>query len=111
MNPEELLFNLKDRPSMFGITGSFDAYSAFLSGYQHAEEGSWLLRFSEWLSQRLGCGSNMGWQTLVTMAAFPDDSEKWGVRAGRTTADDEVLVSTLLMLLHVYLADVLCEKS
>ncbi|MEV6576316.1 hypothetical protein [Streptomyces sp. NPDC051577] len=72
---ELLLRNLRLRPSMFFLDGSFGQYVAFLSGFElrsKAAEGDFLEGFGDWISTRFGHDRNVTWPTSVLRSIWPD---------------------------------------
>ncbi|MFI1796467.1 hypothetical protein ACH427_03780 [Streptomyces sp. NPDC020379] len=76
MLPVELLLrNLKLRPSMFFLDGSFAQYVAFLSGCDvnsEVTEGPLLDGFAEWIAADMRSGDNLTWPVLVLRSIWPD---------------------------------------
>lgn len=102
---ELLLRNLKLRPSMFFLDGSFAQYVAFLSGFdvRSEAEGSPLMEgFSEWIAARTRSGHNLTWPTLVLQSIWPE----WNGSAldwGRLDIDsDRHAVRVLFELLSAF---------
>ncbi|MFJ4479426.1 hypothetical protein ACIQVR_35225 [Streptomyces xanthochromogenes] len=72
---ELLLKNLKFRPSMLFLDGSFVQYVAFISGFSvssQAAEVAFLDGFDEWMAAHAGSGYNVTWPTLVLRSIWPD---------------------------------------
>ncbi|MGW3044382.1 hypothetical protein ACWC9T_31040 [Kitasatospora sp. NPDC001159] len=72
---ELLLRNLKFRPSMFFLDGSFAQYVAFFSGFgvsSEAAEVPFLDGFAEWIAAHARSGHNLTWPTLVLRSIWPE---------------------------------------
>lgn len=74
MNLAVMTENLRSRPGMFGLDGTFPMYVAFLRGYAFSEEAEWLRGFKYWLAEKRGGGFNLGWEFLVIRATLPGKS-------------------------------------
>jgi len=64
-----LLENLRKRPSMFGVDGSFGEYVAFFSGYEEASATGPLAGFREYVATAPGVGRNLGWPIMIMQLA------------------------------------------
>jgi hypothetical protein len=64
-----LLENLRKRPSMFGLDGSFGEYIAFLSGYEEASAIGPLAGFREYVATTPGVRRNLGWPIMIAQIA------------------------------------------
>jgi hypothetical protein len=69
---EELFANIRRRPEMFGLDGSFQGFCAFLLGIDYGNDRKFLIGFREMLVVQLGAGANLTWPALVLRVAFPD---------------------------------------
>jgi hypothetical protein len=77
MDARELLAQVRQRPALFCLDGSFGNAVAFLLGYDAGMDWGLLAGFQEWLARRLDCGNNLAWPALVLRGAFPDDPAGW----------------------------------
>ncbi len=95
---------VRQRPGLYGLSGSFGQFAAYLNGVDDGSDGRALAGFREWLAVRLGRGNNLAWSGLVLHLAFPGG---WpGLR--ERLADPEqnaVAVVTLFELLDEFLAE------
>jgi hypothetical protein len=72
---ELLLRNLKLRPSMFFLDGSFAQYVAFFSGFDVSSDATkvpLLDGFAEWVAAHARSGHNLTWPTLVLRSIWPE---------------------------------------
>ncbi|GAA4119427.1 hypothetical protein [Streptomyces hundungensis] len=105
MPVELLLRNLKCRPSMFFLDGSFAQYISFLSGFgvSSAAAGEpFLDGFAEWISANTENGRNLTWPTLVLRSIWPEwngSASDWGEL---DSIADEHAVRALFGLLAAY---------
>lgn len=99
MRRTELLESLQRRPLMFGLDGSYSMYVGFFKGMELGAGVSWIGEFRLWLSETLGDGRNLSWESLVPRLAFPVDSSAWSPHRARKAVVDEVLVRELFSLL------------
>ncbi|GAB2709352.1 hypothetical protein [Kitasatospora kifunensis] len=70
-----LLVNLKLKPSMFFLDGSFAQYVAFFSGFNVSSEATeipLLEGFTEWITARTRSGYNLTWPALVLWSIWPE---------------------------------------
>jgi hypothetical protein len=72
MNDMNLIEQIRARPAIFGLNGSYGQCVTFLEGFDLGRSGGLLRGFSEWLVVRRGVASSLGWRTLVLEMAFPD---------------------------------------
>ena len=72
MDYEDLFTNIRRRPEMFGLDGSFQGFCAFLLGIDYGNDRKFLVGFREMLAVRLGAGANLSWPALVLRVAFPE---------------------------------------
>ncbi|QGV78323.1 hypothetical protein [Streptomyces ficellus] len=100
-----ILRNVKLRPAMAGLDGSFSQYVAFLQGMDTGSRlhGPGLLEeFPEWLAARTGYGANLPWWSLILIVVFPgwDASRPAGTMSA---AEEEAAVDGLFQLLAEFL--------
>jgi hypothetical protein len=57
--------NVSKRPGMYMREPSFEAFAAYLNGFDVARDGGPLLGFKEWLVRRANSGNNLAWAGLV----------------------------------------------
>ncbi len=79
---------------------SYDCVVSFLSGYDHALNGSLLVGFHEWLTMKLGYGHNLGWSALLVDTVLGDAPIK---AISRTEDEDALLLERLRQVLTEYL--------
>lgn len=106
MNPliKTFLRHARDRPSMFGLDGSFGEYVAFLSGLDTGAGGRVLEGFGAWVARRAGHGGwDLVWPLLVLRTAGLDASaETWH---GLGAEEDARAVAELFELLGAFVRD------
>jgi hypothetical protein len=93
MNYRELFQQIRERPGMWGLDGSYGQFCAFLLGCDAGNAWSLLIGFREWLVVRFKEShrpDNVVWDGLILWLAFP---ECW--RATPLWADKSVAVYTL----------------
>lgn len=93
MNYRELFRQIKERPGMWGLDGSYGQFCAFLLGCDAGNAWSLFTGLREWLVVRFKEAhrpDNVAWHGLVLWLAFP---ECW--RATSLWADPSVAVYTL----------------
>jgi hypothetical protein len=99
---ETFLRHARERPSSFGLDGSFGEYVAFLNGLDMGAGGRVLEGFGEWAARRAGReGFEPAWPLLVLRAAGVDESgDAWSWPWHGLAAEDEArAVRTLFELL------------
>ena len=102
MEYRKLFSDVRQRPELFTMDGSFHDFTVFIRGCEAGNDGQLLAGFREWLVVRCGHGDNLIWEALVLHQAFPDGPP----RRAQLTADAElnrVAVETLFRLLDEYL--------
>lgn len=57
--------DVRRRPDMFIAPATLDCVIAFLTGYDMALSGGFLVGFREWLITLLGYGNNLAWSGLI----------------------------------------------
>lgn len=62
---------VRARPGMYGLTGTYHPAMTFLVGYDLGRSGELLRGFSEWLVARRGVETSLGWPALVIEETFP----------------------------------------
>ena len=95
MDYRTLFANVRRRPGLYGLDGSFGQYCAFLTGLDTGNAGQLLVGLREWLVVRVGTGNNLVWPALVKHAAFPGQHPFQGL-------DEQHLVDTLFDLLDEF---------
>lgn len=73
MDDRKLLQQIRLRPALFGLDGSYAQSVAFLLGLDVGRAGGLLRGFSEWLVVRRGSETSLRWTALVLEAAFPGE--------------------------------------
>ncbi|MFD3978986.1 hypothetical protein ACJBCE_29625 [Streptomyces sp. NBUL23] len=104
MSDRDFIENVRDRPGIYGLGGSYGDAVMFLIGFNEARSGGLLRGFTEWLVVRRGECISFGWQALVLDEALPH-TEGWGRgKLSNTDAQQEKqAVQLLLSLLHEFL--------
>jgi hypothetical protein len=92
MKYRELFQQIRKRPGMWGLDGSYGQYCAFLHGCDAGNAWSLLIGFREWLVVRFTEAhrpDNVAWSDLILWLAFPECE-----RATPLWADPSVAVYT-----------------
>jgi hypothetical protein len=71
MDYNSLFVNVRLRPQMYGLDGSFQEFCAFLNGVDAGNAWKLLVGFREMLVVKLGFGANLTWPALVVALSFP----------------------------------------
>ncbi|MET8541072.1 hypothetical protein ABZW03_10505 [Kitasatospora sp. NPDC004799] len=74
MNHRDLITEVRAKPGLFGLDGSYRSSVAFLVGLDLGSSGGLLRGFSEWLVVRRGHRTSLGWQRLVLEVALAGES-------------------------------------
>jgi hypothetical protein len=102
VNYRELFAEVRQRPGMFGVEGSYRSLCAFVLGVNAGNGWALLLGFQEFLVTRLGYGDNLFWSALVSHLAFPgSDRDRHAVLD--EPGYDEIASATLFQLLDEFL--------
>ncbi|WP_116199888.1 hypothetical protein [Amycolatopsis circi] len=91
MDYRKLFGDIRLRPGLYGLDGSYHDYCTFLHGVDFGNDRQLLTGFRESLVVRAGAGDNLTWDSLVLHLAFPDRTEGWrdeAAGAGRQTVND-----------------------
>jgi hypothetical protein len=75
MEYQKLIKNIRLRPQMYGLDGSFGQYTAYVHGLDDGNNQLLLTGFREWLIVRLNGGNNLEWSGLVLHLAFPEQDD------------------------------------
>ncbi|GAA4911241.1 hypothetical protein LX16_2593 [Stackebrandtia albiflava] len=105
MDEREFIAFVGRRPGMFTGRVTYDAVTSFLTGYARGAArngGHGLDGLREWLLQRLGHGSPLGWPGIVLQLTFPDAEQ---LPTEFTPAQQETALRTLFDLLDAFLAE------
>ncbi|MBU6534494.1 hypothetical protein ACFUIW_18565 [Streptomyces sp. NPDC057245] len=104
MNDAELIENLRARPSMYGLDGTYYPTATYLLGMDQALSGGLLRGFDEWLAVRRGEYSGLGWVTRVLKDAVPGlDIEGPRTLSGLTAEQNRRAVAELFSLVLEFL--------
>ncbi|GAA3844645.1 hypothetical protein GCM10022403_090680 [Streptomyces coacervatus] len=71
MNDKGLIENIRDRPGMYGLDGTYYPTAMLVLGIDLGTSGRLLDGFREWLLARKGEESSFMWMLLVLEDAFP----------------------------------------
>lgn len=74
VNYQELFADVRRRPGMFCLDGTFHDFTVFVRGCEAGNDWQLLTGFREWLVTRVGGGDNLIWEALVLRLAFPEQS-------------------------------------
>jgi hypothetical protein len=100
-----VLRDVRLRPAMAGLDGSFPQYVAFFQGMDTGSRlrgPGFLEEFPQWLAARTGYGANLPWWSLILIAVFPgwDPSRPL---ASMSAAEEKAAVDGLFRLLAEFL--------
>lgn len=103
MNDADLIEQVRARPGMYGLNGTYYPTVAFLSGLDLGRSGDLLSGFTEWLVARKGEATSLNWVALALEEAFPDA----GIRHWRSLDEKQErhAVDVLFSLLLEFLRD------
>lgn len=102
MDYRKLFADVRQRPGMFTLDGSFHDFTVFVRGCEAGNDWQLLAGFRESLVVRCGLGDNLIWEALVLHQAFPDGPPpRAQLKAG--TAVNGVAVEALFRLLDEFL--------
>jgi hypothetical protein len=93
------------RPGMFTGRVSYEYMVRFLTGYdigQRRAGGRGLEGFGEWLQERAGRSSPLGWPHLALLVAFPDRDL---YSEGSLEGDEAAAVAGLFAVIDAFLAE------
>ena len=102
MDYRKLFSDVRQRPGLFGLDGSFHDFTVFVRGCEAGNDWQLLAGFREWLVTRNGHGDNLVWEALVLHQAFPDGPPR-RERLREEPELDEVAVGALFRLLDEFL--------
>jgi hypothetical protein len=85
--------NLRRQTGMFVAPVTLDGVVAFISGYDAALSGGFLVGLREWLVPRLGYGNNLAWNGLI-LEMLPTK---------RNPGNEESLIEGLFVLLAEFI--------
>ncbi|MFC7307827.1 hypothetical protein ACFQVC_26830 [Streptomyces monticola] len=104
MNDKELVEAVRDRPTMYGLNGTYYPTATYLLGCDMARSGGLLRGFNEWLIVRKGERSSHMWVALVLKEAIPDfQFTGWKQLNHLSPEQDQVAVGLLLSLVLEFL--------
>ncbi|MER7820463.1 hypothetical protein [Streptomyces sp. NPDC096153] len=79
MADKQLVEQLRARPGMYGLNGTYHPTAMLLLGFDLARDGGLLRGFREWLIVRKGEPSSAVWYALVFQESLPGVSlRNWG---------------------------------
>ncbi|MBT2389049.1 hypothetical protein J7E87_06340 [Streptomyces sp. ISL-1] len=79
MGDKQVIEQLRARPGMYGLNGTYHPTAMLLIGFDLARDGGLLRGFREWLIVRKGERSSLVWYALVFQEALPGVSlRNWG---------------------------------
>ncbi|MEV8389348.1 MULTISPECIES: hypothetical protein [unclassified Streptomyces] len=101
MNDKEFIDQVRARPGLFGLQGSYYPTVMFLVGFDLGRSRGMLSGFTEWLVMRKGEETSLNWIALVLEEAFPDAGIRhWG---SLNEHQEQHAVDCLFSLLHEFL--------
>ncbi|MDX3054954.1 hypothetical protein PV394_07360 [Streptomyces sp. NE06-03E] len=74
MNDKKRLEQIRDRPGMYGLNGTYHSTAMLVLGFDLGRSGDLLDGFTEWLVVRKGEPSSLVWFALVFQEALPGGS-------------------------------------
>ncbi|MFJ5275525.1 hypothetical protein [Streptomyces parvulus] len=100
----ELIEKLRDRPSMYGLDGSYYPTATYLLGMDQALSGGLLRGFDEWLAVRRGEYSSLTWVTRVLKDVVPEfELETWEKLSSLTAEQSRRALDELYSLVLEFL--------
>ncbi|MBT2389048.1 hypothetical protein J7E87_06335 [Streptomyces sp. ISL-1] len=72
MNDKEFIEQVRARPGIYGLNGTYYPTVTFLVGFDLGRSGGLLRGFNEWLVARKGEETSLNWIALILEEAFPD---------------------------------------
>lgn len=79
MGDKHFIEQLRARPGMYGLNGTYHPTAMLLVGFDLARDGGLLRGFREWLTVRKGERSSLVWYALVFQEALPGVTlRNWG---------------------------------
>ncbi|MFJ1748312.1 hypothetical protein ACIOJD_18990 [Streptomyces sp. NPDC088116] len=79
MKDKDFIEQVRARPGLFGLHGSYYPTVTFLVGFDLGRSGGMLRGFTEWLVIRKGEETSLNWIALVLEEAFPGaEIRHWG---------------------------------
>jgi hypothetical protein len=102
MDYRKLFADVRRRPGMFTLDGSFHDFTVFVRGCEAGNDWQLLAGFREWLVTLCAGHDGLAWESLVLWQAFPDGPPgRDELQAG--TELNTVAVETLFRLLDEFL--------
>ncbi|WP_320779558.1 hypothetical protein [Streptomyces sp. CRN 30] len=104
MNDREFIGQVRARPGLYGLNGTYHSTATFLIGFDHARSGGLLRGFDEWLAVRRGERSSAIWYAEVFREALPGVALRgWGqqLEPEEDRAAVDLLFTRLLSFLEV----------
>ena len=102
MDYRRLFSEVRDRPGLYGLDGSFRGFCAFVHGADAGNDWQLLAGFRESLVVRVGAGNNLTWPALVLRLAWPDVDTGW-LELVTQPDRNRTAVDALFSLLEEYL--------
>jgi hypothetical protein len=102
MDYRKLTADVHQRPSAYGLDGSYGQAVAFITGCDAGNDWGLLTGFPQWLAMKLGQGANLAWPVLVLRLAFPSETGQPTARSLSPQHNDHA-VATLFGLLDEFL--------
>ncbi|GAA4009813.1 hypothetical protein GCM10022384_64090 [Streptomyces marokkonensis] len=100
----EFIEQLRARPSMYGLDGSYYPTATYLLGLDQALSGGLLRGFDEWLSVRSGEHSSLAWVARVVKDSVPDfELRNRGSLSELTAEQNQRAVEELFSLVLAFL--------
>ncbi|MFE4369817.1 hypothetical protein ACFRMN_16610 [Streptomyces sp. NPDC056835] len=99
----EFIEQVRARPGMYGLNGSYYPTLTFLDGYDLGRSCALLRGFTEWLVTRKGEETSLGWRALALEEAFPGSETRhhWSqLEPEQEQQAVDVLFRLLLDFLH-----------
>lgn len=98
----ELLREVQQNPSMYGLDGSFSAFYAFVVGLDLGNDGLLLCGFREMLVVHFGAGNHLYWKGLIKHLAFPDTAHTSEIDFGDPEVNRVAIETMTTELLHYF---------
>ncbi|GGS20606.1 hypothetical protein AB0E75_00420 [Streptomyces griseoviridis] len=102
MNDREFVEQVRARPGLYGLNGTYHSTATFLIGFDQGRSGGLFRGFDEWLAVRRGERTNITWYAQVFLEALPGVALR-GLGQPLTREQDQAAVDLLFTLLLSFL--------
>lgn len=102
MDYRTLFRNVRRRPGLYGLDGSYTQFCVFIDGVDYGNDRGLLTGFRELLVPRAGKGDNLAWRALVLHLAFPGQAQP-SRQPSESPETNQLAVDMLFALLDEFL--------